>query len=112
MTIKSNLGTSVINILTTDTTLFAPNPSIDRYQVGACNVYNTSISNTVLRVYVSPDTTSASGNLVETIEIRAGEEEDINSIVGQGYTAFNIILVGAATGLNASLTRTEYSGGS
>jgi len=97
-----------------DTTLYDPStilPLPDRYQVGSCNVYNTTGVDIVVSVYVSPDTTSAAGDLVFTQPVPSGQEIDINSIVGQGYIAQNIIIVGAAIGLNAQLTRTEYTAG-
>lgn len=111
MSIRSNLGAGVVPVLTTDTTLFTKGNDVDRYQVGACNVYNTTGATIVLSVYISPDLTSASGALVDTVSIGANSEIDVNSIVGQGYTAQNIIVLADAIGLNASLTRTEYSSG-
>jgi len=110
MAIRSNLGNGVVNVLAGDTTLFNP-VGIDRYQVGSCNVHNTTAADIVVSVYVSPDLTSAAGDLVFTQSVPNGQEIDINSIVGQGYIADNIIIVGAAVGLNAQLTRTEYTNG-
>jgi len=110
MAVRSNLGNGVVSVLAGDTTLFNPG-AIDRYQVGSCNVYNTTGADIVVTVYVSPDTTSANGDLVFTGTVGTGSEIDINSIVGQGYVADNIIIVGAAVGLNAQLTRTEYTAG-
>jgi len=110
MSVRTNIGNGVVNVATTDTILFTP-VAIDRYQVGSCNVHNTTVADIVVSVYVSPDTTSAAGDLVFTGTVGAGSEIDINSIVGQGYIAQNIIIVGAAIGLNAQLTRTEYTAG-
>ena len=111
MSIRSNLGAGVVNVTVVDTILFEPDVSIDRYHISACNVYNTTVSTLTLSVYVSPDLTSASGNLVDVVTIGSGSEVDINAIIGQGYEQQNIIVQGSALGLNASLTRTEYSGG-
>jgi len=110
MAIRSNIGEGVVNVLTGDTMLFNP-AGIDRYQVGSCNVHNTTGADIVVSVYVSPDTTSAGGDRVFNDTVPAGRDIDINSIVGQGYIADNIIIVGAAVGLNAQLTRTEYTNG-
>ncbi len=110
MGLRTNLGTGVINVLAADTVLFNPG-AIDRYQVGSCNVYNTTGAAITLTVYISPDTTSAAGDQVDTISVPAGEERDVNAIVGQGYGTDNIIVVGSAVGLNAQLTRTEYTEG-
>ncbi len=110
MGLRTNLGTGVVNVLAGDTTLFNPG-AIDRYQVGSCNVYNTTSSPLTITVYISPDTTSANGDLVGTYVVNGDDDTDINSIVGQGYLTDNIIVVGSAVGLNAQLTRTEYTAG-
>ncbi len=115
MAIRSNLGTGVVNVLAGDTVLFDPStilPVIDRYQVGSCNVFNTTGAPITVTVYVSPDLTSAAGDLVFSQSVPALGEIDVNAIVGQGYFTKNIIIVGSAVGLNAQLTRTEYDLGS
>jgi len=65
MAVRTNIGNGVVNVNAGDTTLFNPG-AIDRYQVGSCNVYNTTGADIVVSVYVSPDTTSAAGDLVFT----------------------------------------------
>ncbi len=110
MAIRSNLGTGVVNVLAGDTTLFSPS-GIDRYQVGSCNAYNTTSSPLTITVYISSDTTSANGDLIGTYVVNGDSDVDINSIVGQGYLTDNVIVVGSAVGLNAQLTRTEYTQG-
>jgi len=110
MSVRTNIGDGVVNVLAGDTTLFSPG-AIDRYQVGSCNVHNTTGADIVVTVYVSPDLTSANGDIVFNDLVPAGKDIDINSIVGHGYVADNIIIVGAAIGLNAQLTRTEYTNG-
>jgi hypothetical protein len=111
MAIRTNVGTGVVPVQAADTTLFAPSV-IDRYQVGSCNVYNTTASAITFNVYISPDLTSAAGDLIFSKSIGAGAEIDINPIVGQGYATENVIVTGSAVGLNAQLTRTEYDNGS
>ncbi len=109
MTIRANAGTGVVNVLAADTVLYEQPAGAGRYHVGAANVFNTTVASIVLQVYISPDLTSASGDLVFEGPIGTLSEVDINAIVGQGYTNLNIIGVGAATGLNLSTTVTEYS---
>lgn len=114
MAIRSNLGTGVIAVGTTDSVMFDPAGTIDRYHVGAFNVFNTDAINAItMTVYVSPDLTSASGVVVGVVQVAANQDVDVNALVGQGHaTTQNIIVTATAAGLNASLTRTEYDAGS
>ena len=110
MAIKVGLGTGVVNILTTDTVIFSP-VSIDRYEISAFNIHNTTGVAIIVSVYVSPDSTSASGDKIQQVSVGADASVDINGVIGQGYTTDNIIAVAAAVGLNASLSRTEFTQG-
>jgi len=111
MAIKGNVGSGVINVLASDTVIRQQQSGVDRYHVSAFNVYNTTALSVAITVYVSPDLTSASGDEVATHLIAANDEIDINAVIGQGYANLNIIAVGSAVGLNASITSTEYSNG-
>jgi len=110
MSIKGNLGEGPVNIGTTDTVLFIPG-IIDRYHVGAFAMFNDTANTVTVDIYISPNVTSASGIKVESISLAADQAIDINAVIGQGYTALNIIGVASAVGLNSTITRTEYTNG-
>lgn len=111
MTIRSNLGTGPIDVLAADTVIYQQAAEVDRYLVSGLNVYNDTGASVTIDFYISPDTTSASGDKVDSITLSAGNEQDINGIVGQGYTSLNVIAVGSAVGVNCSMTYTSYDGG-
>jgi len=111
MAIKSNVGSGVINILTTDTVIRQQQASIDRYHVSSLNIFNDTAASITVDIYVSSDLTSASGDKVSEETIGINSESDINAVIGQGYSSLNIIAVASAVGLNASITSTEYSAG-
>jgi len=73
MSIKANVGNSTpVIVLTTDTVLYQLPIGIDRYHVGACNVFNTDIVNTAtIQVYISPGLASAGAKLVDTVKLGA-----------------------------------------
>lgn len=110
MSIRSNLGTGPIAIETTDTVIFAPS-GIDRYAVTALNIHNTTATRIQVEFFISPNLTSASGKRVDYVDLFGNDEIDVNGIVGQGYENQNVIAKAATAGINASLTRTEYTDG-
>lgn len=111
MAIKGNVGSGVINILTTDTVIRQQQSGIDRYHVSALNAYNTTAASLTVTFYISPNLTSASGDEVASDIIGANSDIDINSIIGQGFANLNIIAVASAVGANAEITSTEYTAG-
>ncbi len=110
MSIKGNLGDGPIVIGVADTVLFNPG-AIDRYHVGAFAIFNDTATTITVDIYISPNLTSASGLKVETISFGPDQAADINAVIGQGYTAENIIGVASAVGVNSTITRTEYTNG-
>lgn len=111
MAIRTNIGTGPIDVTAADTTIFQQPAGIDRYQVVGFNVHNPTAATITITVYISPDLTSAAGDQVAVLGIPPNDGLDVNEIIGQGYGNLNVIAVGSSTGLKASLTRTEYSGG-
>lgn len=105
MTIKVSLPVGPISVLAGDTTIFdiSSVPAYDRYRVEAANIHNTTAAPVSVTIYYSPDTTSASGTEVCVMSIGAGQNEDVNAIIGQGRDD-NIIAVGSATGLRFTMT--------
>ena len=110
MAIKSNVGVGVVSVLTTDTVIYQLTAPVERYAITECNAHNTNASALILEVYVSPDLTSASGKIVSKITIPSGQDFDINAVLGLG-TNQNIIAKASNTGINMTLSKTEYSEG-
>ena len=110
MSIKGGIGIGVITVpSTTDTAIFQP-LSGERMLVSSCSVNSTAA--VVLSVYESPDTTSGSGTLVQTITLASGDRVDIASVIGQGYESTNIIVNASAAGCTIRGTYTHYTGDS
>lgn len=108
MGIKSGIGTGVIPILDTDTTVLLTS---DRVVVTACNCHNTTGGTLNISVHISADEISANGEEVATLSIAAGENQDIGAIIGEGQTD-NIIMVADFVGVNCTTTYTQFSGDS
>jgi len=109
MTIKSKNTSGVVAVLASDTVIHTVTGKIG---VEAFNVFNTAASDVLLNFYISPDDTSANGDLVDSFAVAPGEEIDVNSIVGQGYLdGTRIIMVADIVGVNASFTYTQFVGG-
>jgi len=112
MAIRVNIGLNPVVISTPgDQILYQLPTGIDRFHVGAANLYNPDVANTAtINVFISPDLTSAAGNKVAEIKLSALDDIDINAIIGQGYTG-NIILT-TDIAVTGTITVTEYSAGS
>lgn len=116
MAIKSNVGfgpgqigtgtdgTTVINVATIT--------GADRVGLGALSIYNTTASTINVEVYISTDTTVASGTLLDTIALSGSSEAvDVNSMLGQGFEVSQVLILKAdAAGANYRGTYTEFSG--
>ena len=108
MTIKTGVGTGVIEVLAADTTILAVT---DRVDISACNCQNTTAATVSITFYISPDLTSAAGKEVATLSLAASESQDVGEIIGEGYKALeNIIAVGSVAGINCTTTFIQYSG--
>jgi hypothetical protein len=117
MSIKGNLGQAVLDIgaVGVDTVLLDFD---NRVAVTALSLYNTTGANADIEVYYSPDTTSASGKLIASQSIAAGEAWLPTEVIGQGFPVNeNVIVVdttgGAVAGnVNAKMTYINYTGSS
>lgn len=110
MAIKSNVGAGIISVGVGDTVIYQLTSPTERYCITECNAYNTTSSPITLEVYISPNSTSASGNLVSKLIIPASQDFDVNAVLGLG-TNQNVIAKASGAGINMSLTKTEYSEG-
>ena len=111
MAIKGNVGSGVIAILASDTTIL--DLSAERAAITAFSLHNTSVSTVTVEIYISPDLTSASGSQIDYISLNQDETKEVTGLIGQGIEdTENIIAVGSATGVNAVVTITEYTDGS
>lgn len=110
MAIKSNVGVGVVSVAVTDTTIYQLTAPVERYAITECNAHNSNAAAVTLEVYISPDLTSASGKIVSKITIPPSQDFDINAILGLG-TNQNVIAKASATGINMTLSKTEYTEG-
>ena len=104
MTIKSRLSGLTIDIGATDTAIHS---TTDRIAVSGLSCYSTAA--TSVTFYVSPDLTTASGEILTVVDFLAGESKTVSALTGMGFTD-NIIAVAGLVGVNATLTYTQYSG--
>ena len=116
MSIKGNIGQAVLDlaVFSNDTVVLDFN---DRVAVSALSIHNTSAADREIFFFESPDQTSANGKRVAIHTLAGGASEDVDEIIGQGYSsAQNIIAVvqtvGALGDVNAKLTYIQYTGGS
>ncbi len=108
MAIKTGLSNDVVAVLAADTVIYTVSTDT-RAKVEAFNAHATAAA--TVTFYISPDDTSASGDVVGSYTFALGEDLDINALVGQGYDAGKrIIAVADVTGVNASLTYTLWTG--
>lgn len=109
MAIKAKNTTGVKSILAADTTIYTVQVD-ERVGVEAINIHNTTAADITVNFFISPDLTSASGDRVGSVILSANDEEDVNSIVGQGYIdGDNIIAVADAVGVNCAMTYTLFT---
>jgi hypothetical protein len=110
MAIRVNLGLNPVNLATPgDNILYQLLAGIDRYHIGAANIYNDTVGTATINVFISPDLTSASGKKVDEIKLGSKAEVDINSIIGQGYT--DNVIVTTDVAVIGTITVTEYTAG-
>ena len=112
MTIKANVSLPVTAIGTTDTVLIETTTQGERVAVSALSLNNTTAGTVNVSLYISPDLTSASGTLVDTIALGANDDDQPLTLIGQGLTSTqNLIAVADVAGSNAKPTITTYDGG-
>jgi hypothetical protein len=118
MGIKSGLSVGPIEVAasSTDTPIHAPGAF--RTAVTASVITNNAAINVTVQIYESPNATSASGELLETITLAPSEEQDVISIVGQGFQASQQIIARVTTAavilgdVISKLSYTMYTGDS
>lgn len=112
MSVRGNLGSPAIVVGVADTVIYQPTLPVERVAVSALNVFNTGATN-VIQFFVSPDLTSAAGTLIAEVKVGTNKTVDVSAIIGQGYeVGENIIAQASIAGSSASITVTEYDGGS
>ncbi|MCK4820145.1 hypothetical protein KA005_30550 [bacterium] len=108
MSIKVKNSIGVIPVLVADNLLLTV---VGKVGIEALNCHNTGTTDVTLTFYISPDLTSASGKKVSKIILPGGEDQDINAIIGQGYSVGdNIIIVADAVNVNCSMSYTQFTG--
>lgn len=108
MTIKTKLSNGTIDILAADTVIFEV---ADNTRIGTSAFTCHSTAATDVTFYTSPNLTSASGKILDKVTFAIDETQDISSLVSLGFAVGeNIIAVGAATGVNATMAFTLYDG--
>jgi hypothetical protein len=112
MSIRGNIGIGSVSIAAADTTIYDPPSTVERYAISAFSVHNTTAAAVTVSVYNSPDLTSAAGVRNAFYSIPANQSVDIVELIGQGFlSSRNIIAVGGAVGLRATMSVTTYDGG-
>lgn len=108
MAIKTKLTTGTIDILASDTVLFTVD-SDTRIAVSAMTSNSTAA--TSVEYFVSPNDTSASGDRLDVHTFAVDDTIDISALISLGFSAGDrIIANGAATGVNATIAYTLYTG--
>ena len=111
MAIFGNVGLGVEDVLAGDTVLMQPSAS-QRWAITGASFYNDTGAAVTITLFSSPDGTSASGDQVDSFSVPANDSVEPPSILGQGYAnGENLIAVGSAIGVNASLTVAKYTDG-
>ena len=112
MTIKGNVDGGVIDVLASDTVIVEPGSlaAVERIAVSGLSLHNTAVGTVIVKLYQSPDLTSASGDRLAYYSIAPNESADITELMGQGFLT-NIIAVGDAIGVNAKVSYTTYTAG-
>ena len=113
MSIKGNVSIPLINLAAADNTFLNPSGDVTREAVSTAVLYNTNASNRDIDVYVSPDLTSASGDLIADYTLANGDSVNIDEVIGQAFDqGENIIVVASGAGVNLKGTKIEYTGDS
>ncbi len=110
MAIIGNVGVGLKQIGIADTVVYELAAPVERYSITECSVYNTSGADIDLEAYLSPNLTTASGNIVSKITIPSNENMFVDALLGVG-TSLNVIAKASAVGLNLTLTKTHYTEG-
>lgn len=115
MSITTGVGLGVTAILATDTSLIVPASPVERLIIDTFSIHNdgSAAATRTVELYLSSDTTSASGDRVAYLSIPNNVGVDVVELIGQGLAVGeNIIGVASGTGLNAHITVTNFDNGS
>ena len=117
MAILSNVGAPPIDLaaFSLDTTIL---DIAARIAVTAMSIHNTAGANRIVEIYVSPDTTSASGKRIALYDIVADASIDVGELIGQGIVETDAVIAvqqtaaAVAGDLNCTVTHILYTEGS
>ncbi len=108
MTIKTKLTTGTIDILATDTVIFTVSAG-ERIAISAMTSDSTAA--TFVEYFSSPDNTSAAGDRLSKLTFAVDDTLDVSALISHGFTAgTRIIAKGNATGVNVTMSYTEFTG--
>ena len=116
MAIKSNVDTGTLSLVVADNVLVnsASSPTFDdvsRYAISALSLYNTTSSSVTVTIYRSPDTTSASGTILDVVVVPANSQADAGGLIGLSVSLEYIICTVSAVGVNATAAVITYGTG-
>lgn len=117
MAIRGNLSEGVQDLGASSADQVLHNFS-NRTAITGFSVQNNAGADATVQFYLSPDNTSAAGELVATYTIADGDSEFISELIGQGIPEnTRVIAVVTTSGLsagdlNAIITYTLYTGAS
>lgn len=113
MAIKGNIGQPALDLAVADTVVL---DFSDRVAVTALSLFNKSGASRVVKVYESPDLTSAAGKQIAIYTMATMTSVDIAEAIGQGYAATQNIVTTVDTGstgdVNVKLSYIQYTGNS
>lgn len=111
MAVRVFIDAGTVSLTGGDNTLvdFSSLTDVGRYGVTACSLYNNNATTETVSIYRSPNTTSASGTLLDVVSIPRDSQEDVGGLIGLAIgNSDNIIAVSSATGITATATLTTF----
>lgn len=111
MAVTASKSLGLVNLLASDNVLIQALVGIDRQVIGSFVVHNTTVGVLQLDLYVSPDLTSASGDIIySSATIPANSQTNISELIGQSFpSGLNLIAVPSAIGINSLITVNQYA---
>lgn len=106
MAIKTVKSQAPIDLIVGDTTVYT---AVADTRIGISALTCVATAACVVTFYESPNTTSASGDLIDTVTFLESGEKDASMVIGHGLEGTNLIAVSDAAVVNTKLTYSYYT---
>ena len=106
MAIKTKKSQTPIDIAAADTTIYTATAST---RIGISALTCVATDACIVTFYESSDTTSANGDLLDTIEFLEAGDKDVSRVIGHGLEGTNLIAVSDVAVVNTKLTYSLYT---